>query len=161
MVYKTNSVTVDQTEFELGIEEFINVLRELDLLEKEALNSDKVKKMIKEAFLIQHDKLLFVEMLEILLDVTMAFPFSEEDVGTSRETKKMMYILDKVKAKNLSDAEKFKGEIEEARKTKSYVIRYLVPEQESLNTSHKGGEIEGKEGEDELEQEDDVDEEDK
>ena len=156
MVFKNNAVAVDQTEYELKKEDFISIVRDLGLMDKEPLNGDKTQKMMKEAFKIPHDNLLFGEMLEMLLAVTLAYPFSEEGTETSREAKKLMLVLDKLQAKNLTDTEKFKNEIEESRKLKSYVLHFLVPEMESLNNSAK--DIGDQEGSEEDEKAEDLEE---
>ncbi len=151
VVFKSNAIPADQTEFELKKDDFLIILKDLGMLDSEKLSTDRIHDMMKEAFRIPHESLLYEEMLEVLLDVTLAFPFSEESMGTSREAKKMMRVLDKLQATKVQDAEKFKADIEEARKLKSYVLRYLIPEQESLNVSQRpAGEEEAK-GEEEEE----------
>jgi hypothetical protein len=69
----------------------------------------------------------------------------------------MTMLLDKLQARKQGDADKFKTEIEEARKLKSYVLRYLIPEQENMEMLQAGEEVE-KAGEEEEEEFEEVEE---
>lgn len=157
-VFKQNPFHVEQTEFEMKKEDLFIILKDLGLLDKEPLNADKVKEMMKVAFAIQSESLLYVEMLEMLLVVTLACPFSEEQTGMSKEVMKIMTILDKLKLKFPTEAEQFKADIEEVRKTKSYVPKFLIEEQETgspkRETEDNRSEGEGDEEEEKEDQND-------
>lgn len=129
-MYKENAIPVDQTELELKKETFINLLKNLGFLDKEPFNEEHVIDVIEKSFKIPHENINFVEMLELIYKVAQMYPFSSEGMSSAKEVKKLMLVLDKLQDKKVADPEKFKGEIDEARKGKSCGITYLVPEEE-------------------------------
>jgi len=131
VVFKENAAVVDQTEFEMKREDFISMLSELKLLDKEPLNDKYVNNLIDDFSRIKHDNLLFPEILEILYAVVMIHSSVEATPGTSKHSKKLMEVLDKLQVDNQSDTDKFKLEIESARKTKGYEVHYLLPDIEN------------------------------
>ena len=139
-IFKKHAALVPQTEYEVKKDEMMSMLHDAGLLDREPINATQVQLMIKDSFRIQTEGYLYPEMLEILLTVTLAFPFSEERLETSRESLKMIHILEKMKIYYVTDSEAFKKEIEDVRKQKNYVPQLLVQEQENVNTSHREAE---------------------
>jgi len=146
-MFKENAIQVERTELELKKETFINLLNNLGFLDKEPFNEEHVIDMIEKSFKISHESINFVEMLELLYKVAQMYPFSSEGTNNAKEVKKLMLVLDKLQDKKIADSEKFKAEIDEARKNKNCGITYLVPELEQQETLDMDEEINEREEE--------------
>ena len=136
-------------------DDLLSLLQDVGLLDRKPLDAAQVQSMMNDSFRIPHDSVLYVEMLEILLAVTLAYPFSEESIESSHEAVKINHVLKKVEVFYASDAEAFKKEIEDVRKQKSYIPRCLVPEPDIMNTSRREADADEDKGSEDAGAEDD------